>query len=115
MTQDSIRQARAWYWQRISAMVLAVFVVLHLVIMMYAIRGGLSASEILDRTQGNVLFGIFYGLFVLACAVHVPIGVAKIVQEWGGISPSVARGLSLLFSILIVGMGSAAVWGVSVR
>lgn len=112
MNEDAIAQARAWYWQRISAMVLAVFVVIHLVIMMYAIRGGLSAAEILDRTQGSLLIGVFYGLFVLACAVHVPIGIAKIVQEWGA-SPRVASRLSQLFAAVIVIMGLAAVWGVS--
>lgn len=112
MNEDAIAQARAWYWQRISAMVLAVFVVIHLVIMMYAIRGGLSAAEILDRTQGSLLVGVFYGLFVLACAVHVPIGIAKIVQEWGA-SPRVASRLSQLFAAVIVIMGLAAVWGVS--
>jgi fumarate reductase subunit C len=115
MNEDTIAQARAWYWQRISAMVLATFVVIHLVIMMYAIRGGLSAAEILDRTQGNLLVGVFYGLFVLACAVHVPIGIAKIVQEWGGASPRVASRLSQLFAAVIVIMGLAAVWGVSAQ
>ena len=30
----------------------------------YAIRGGLTAGEILGRTQGNWLFAIFYEIFV---------------------------------------------------
>jgi fumarate reductase subunit C len=51
----------------------------------------------------------------LACALHVPIGIAKIVQEWGGASPRVASRLSQLFAAVIVIMGLAAVWGVSAQ
>lgn len=79
---DVAAQARRWYWQRISAMVLALCVVLHLVLIVYAVRGGLSGAEILQRTRGSVAFGLFYLVFVLACAVHVPIGLARIAEEW---------------------------------
>ena len=47
-------QARLWDWQRISAMVLALCVAIHLVTIVYAVRGGLSAAEILARTQGKL-------------------------------------------------------------
>ena len=43
-----------WGAQRISAMVLAVCVLVHLATMIYAVRSGLSGAEILGRTQGNV-------------------------------------------------------------
>jgi fumarate reductase subunit C len=77
-----ITQAKLWYWQRISAMVLALCVIVHLVGIMFAVRGGLSGAEVLERTQGNWLFGAFYALFVLACTVHVPIGLMRIAEEW---------------------------------
>lgn len=109
---QAISEARAWYWQRISAMVLAVFVVVHLVIMVYAMKGGLTAAEILSRTQGNWFFGVFYAAFVIACAVHVPIGVAKIGKEWGSMSAVSARLLSRFLVVVILVMGFAAVWGV---
>ena len=54
MSSSSIAQAKAWYWQRISAMVLTIFVVVHLTIMIIAIRDGLTAAEILSRTQGSI-------------------------------------------------------------
>jgi len=54
-----VRQAKLWYLQRISAMVLGICVAIHLAIIFYAIRGGLTAGEILGRTQGNWLFAIF--------------------------------------------------------
>ena len=44
-------QARLWYWQRVSAMVLALCVVVHLATIVFAVRGGLSAGEILARTK----------------------------------------------------------------
>ena len=49
-----VAQAKRWYWQRISAMVLALCVLVHLAIMIYAVRGGLSAQEILARTRGEM-------------------------------------------------------------
>ena len=50
---DVAAQVRRWYWQRISAMVLALCVVVHLAVMIYAVRGGLSGAEILARTRGS--------------------------------------------------------------
>ncbi len=109
---QAISEARAWYWQRVSAMVLAIFVVVHLAIMVYAMKGGLTAAEILSRTQGNWIFGAFYAAFVIACAVHVPIGVAKIAKEWGSMSSKSAQLLSRFLVAVILVMGFAAVWGV---
>lgn len=107
-----VAEAKAWYWQRISAMVLAVFVVIHLVVMMIAVKGGLSAVEILSRTRGSWGFGIFYGLFVIACAVHVPIGLANIAREWSPLSEAAVRGLGRLMGAVILVLGFVAVWGV---
>ncbi|WVN41130.1 succinate dehydrogenase [beta proteobacterium MWH-UniP1] len=112
MSSSSIAQAKAWYWQRISAMVLTIFVVVHLTIMIIAIRDGLTAAEILSRTQGSIAFGLFYALFVLACAVHVPIGVAKILEEWLSLSAPAASLISKILAAVIVIMGLTAVWGV---
>lgn len=113
MSDASLRQARLWYVQRISAMVLAVCVLFHLGVIIYAVRGGLSGAEILARTHGNWGFGIFYGVFVLACAVHVPIGIANIAEEWFGLNASKAAILSNLFGIAILLMGLRAVFAVT--
>ena len=94
-----------WGAQRISAMVLAVCVVVHLVTMIYAVRSGLSGAEILGRTQGNPGWFAFYALFVAAVSVHAPIGLRTILSEsfsWRGQSADV-------FSA-IVGLG-LALWG----
>ena len=77
-----VTQAKLWYWQRLSAMVLALCVVSHLAMIVYASRGGLTAAEILARTRGNAPFAAFYSVFVAACAIHVPIGLKSIAVEW---------------------------------
>nr|WP_255696425.1 MULTISPECIES: succinate dehydrogenase [unclassified Polynucleobacter] len=94
-------------------MVLGICVAIHLAIIFYAIRGGLTAGEILGRTQGNWLFAIFYEIFVLACFIHAPIGLANILQEHFPQSK-----WSIFFAWLLAGLilvlGSAAVWGLAV-
>ncbi len=109
---QAIAQARRWYWQRISAMVLTLCVLVHLGGMIYAVRGGLSAAEILGRTQGNWAFGLFYAVFVIACTVHVPVGLANVAREWWGLGERAARVLSLAFALLLLVAGMRAVFAV---
>ena len=107
----AVLQAKLWYAQRISAMILGICVAIHLIIIFYAIRGGLSAQEILGRTQGNLAFALFYEIFVLACFVHAPIGVSNILQE-ALPNSGLAKPISWLLAILISTLGTTAVIGV---
>jgi fumarate reductase subunit C len=109
------RQIRweAWLWvaQRLSAMVLALCVLIHLITIIAAVRGGLSAAEILARTRGSVGWLSFYGLFALAVAVHAPIGLRSILAEWfswRGRSLDVA---AALFAAFLLGSGLRTVLG----
>jgi fumarate reductase subunit C len=98
-------QVLLWAAQRASAAVLALCVVVHLITIVYAVRSGLSAAEILGRTQGSAAWAIFYGVFVLAVAVHAPIGLRNVLAEtfgWRG------RGLEIL--VLAIGL-TVAIWG----
>ena len=70
--------------QRLSAAILAFAVAVHLATILYAVRGGLTAGEILGRTHGNLAFFCFYAVFVAAVAVHAPIGLRNVVREWTG-------------------------------
>ncbi len=94
-------------------MVLGICVAIHLGIIFYAIRGGLTAGEILGRTQGNWLFAIFYEIFVLACFIHAPIGLANILQEHFPQSKLSIFCAWLLAGLILI-LGSAAVWGLVV-
>lgn len=108
---SAITQAKLWYWQRITAMVLALCVLVHLAVIVHAVRGGLSAGEILGRLQGNWLFGGFYGVFVLACAVHVPIGLATVAAEWLRWRGRGAAFAAVLFGGFVAFMGLLAIYG----
>ena len=100
--------------QRLSAVVLAFAVAVHLATIVYAVRGGLAAGEILARTHGNAAFFAFYALFVVAVAVHAPIGLRNIIREW---TPWRARSLDLAlaaFAALLLVLGLRAVFAVYV-
>lgn len=101
-----------WAAQRYSAMVLALCVAVHLGVIVYAVHGGLSATEILGRTRGSVGWACFYALFLAAVAVHASIGLRNIVSEtsgWRGRSLDTAV---LVFTVLLVLWGARAVWAV---
>ena len=68
--------------QRVSAGVLAFAVTVHLATILYAVRTGLTAEEVLGRTRENVWFLAFYLVFVVAIAIHAPIGLRNVLREW---------------------------------
>ena len=95
--------------QRGSAFVLAPLVIIHLATMIYVIQGGLSAEEILSRTEGSAVWGTVYGLFVAAAAVHAPIGVRSIIREMTPWKGRMLDFTAFLFGTLIVVLGIRAV------
>ena len=101
-----------WVAQRLSAAVLALCVVVHLVTIIYAVQGGLSAGEILARTRGNVGWAAFYALFVIAVAIHAPIGLRSVLMEWANWRGRSRDGVLVIFSALLLMMGMRAVWAV---
>ena len=104
---------RLYMLQRLSALVMAPLVIGHLILMIYAIQGGLTAEEILGRTQGSILWFLFYGVFVVAVSIHGAIGLRTVAQEWGSL-----KGASLAVFMWAVGLalfvlGARAVWAVT--
>ena len=98
-------QAMLWLAQRITAGVLAVCVTVHLATIVYAVRGGLSAEEIFARTRGNHAWLAFYAVFVLAAAVHAPIGLRAIAIEWLGWRGRSRDAVLLVFSVALLWAG----------
>jgi fumarate reductase subunit C len=96
--------------QRASAAVLALAVAVHLATILYAERGGLTAGEILARTQGNSGFLAFYSLFVIAVALHAPIGLRNVLREWLGWKGSACDAALALFSLALLVFGLRAVF-----
>jgi fumarate reductase subunit C len=105
-------ETRLYLLQRATALLMVPLVVGHLAVMIWAVRGGLSAAEILGRTQGSVLAAGFYGLFVLAVAVHAPIGLRSILREWGGWPEPLLSTTSAAVGIVLAVLGLRAVWAV---
>jgi fumarate reductase subunit C len=101
-----------WIAQRASAAILALCVLVHIAVMVYAVQGGLSAGEILGRTRGNAGWAAFYAVFVVAVAVHAPIGLRAVATEWLGWRGHSLGILLFAFALLFLGMGLRAVWAV---
>lgn len=78
------REVSFWVAQRAASVVLAFCVIVHLATMIYAIRNGLTAAEILGRTRGSLGWGAFYCTFVIAAALHGALGLRTIAAEWLG-------------------------------
>ncbi len=106
------REVRLWAMQRASAAVLAVCVLVHLATIRYAVRGGLSAAEILERTRGNVAWAVFNAVFVSAAALHAAIGMRTILAEWLRWRGEAAELAVTAFALVLTSMGLRAVWAV---
>jgi fumarate reductase subunit C len=106
-------ETRLWIAQRISAATLALFVAVHLVTMIVAVRGGLSAADILGRTRGSAAWAIFYALFVLAVAVHAPIGLRNVAAEWLQWRGRGANACCVAIGVILLALGWRAVFAVT--
>ncbi|HEY3595977.1 MAG TPA: succinate dehydrogenase [Paraburkholderia sp.] len=99
-----------WRVQRISAMVLALCVAVHLVTMIIVVHGGLSAEAVVARLHGNAAWGFFYAVFVLAAAAHVPVGLRRIAEEWLGWRGASVFAASVLIGLMLALAGLRAVF-----
>lgn len=106
---------QAYLIQRISALIMAPLVLVHLAVIVYAIQGGLTAEEILSRTLGSVFWGFYYTVFVLAAGVHAAIGLRTVLFEWTSIRRSWLNVFSLATAGGLVLFGLRAVFAVTMR
>lgn len=106
------RETLLWFAQRASAAVLALCVAVHLITLIFAVRGGLSAAEILGRTRGSGGWMAFYALFVLAVSVHAPIGLRAIAIEWLGWRDASRDWAVLAIGVALAAAGLRAAWAV---
>jgi fumarate reductase subunit C len=98
-----------WLTQRASAAVLAVAVAVHLAGIVVAVRGGLTAAEIAGRVGGSVGWTAFYGVFVVAAALHAPIGIRTVLAETTPLPASAVNAIAVLFAALLLVTGLSAV------
>ena len=100
---------RLYFWQRLTAAFMLPLVLVHLAVIFYATRNGLSAADILARTRGSITWGLFYGLFVLAAAVHAPIGLRTVLCEWTPLGSRSCTLAAITFGLLLLALGVRAV------
>lgn len=100
---------RLYILQRGAAALMAPMVLLHIAVIFYANHKGLSAADILARTRGSVAWAAFYGVFVIAVAVHASIGLRTIVAEWVGLRGRIRNLAAIVFGLLLLMLGLRAV------
>ncbi len=102
-----------WLWlaHRATAVLLAPLILVHLVTMILAVRGGLDAAEIVARTRGSLVWGGFYFLFVAAAAVHASIGLRSFLIEQVRLGQAAATWLGGVIGFALLWLGGRAVAG----
>ena len=73
----------------------------------------MCSSDLLGRTRGSVSWGAFYGVFVLAVAIHAPLGVRTIAAEWLGWRGRAANIVVALFGVALAVLGARAIVAVT--
>ena len=110
---DPMRGVRYAAWrfvlQRASAMVLALCVVVHLATIVYAVRHALTAEAIVARMHSSLFWPTFYALFVVAVAVHAPLGLRAIADEWLALRGRATDVVLALFALVLLAGGLYAV------
>jgi fumarate reductase subunit C len=104
-----VTAVRLYVWQRMTAALMVPLIVVHLIVIIYATNRGLSAAEILGRTRGSVVWGLYYGTFVVAAAVHGAIGVRGVAREWLGWREKALDRLMWILGALLLILGLRAV------
>jgi fumarate reductase subunit C len=98
-----------YLWQRGTAALIAPMVLVHLAVIFYATRHGLSAADIVGRVRGSFMWGGFYTLFVFAASIHAGIGIRNILAEWSPLAERSAGFAAAAFGLLLFGLGLRAV------
>ncbi len=98
-----------YVWQRLTAALMVPLVLVHVVVIFYATRQGMTAADILARTRGSIAWASFYGAFVVAVAIHAAIGVRNVLTEWSPLEDRSAGILAAVFGLLLLALGARAV------
>src|SRR5580704_13638204 len=94
-----------YVWQRATAALMAPLVLIHIAVIFYATRQGMSAADILSRTHGSMVWASFYGLFVAAVSIHAAIGVRNILTEWSPLEDRGAGWCAITLGVILALLG----------
>jgi fumarate reductase subunit C len=105
---------RLYLWQRATAAAMVPLVLVHIAVIFYATRKGMTAADILSRTHGSIVWASYYGLFVAAASIHASIGVRNVLTEWSPLTDPRAGLFATVFGLLLAALGARAVFAVVV-
>ena len=94
---------RLYVWQRLTAALMVPLVLLHVAVIFYATRKGMTAADILARTRDSIVWASLYGVFVAAAAVHAAIGVRNVLTEWSPLNDRERQHICHVFGVLAAG------------
>jgi succinate dehydrogenase subunit C len=100
---------RLYVWQRATAALMAPLVLVHIAVIFYATRQGMTAADILSRTHGSIAWASYYALFVAAAAIHASIGVRNVLTEWSPLKDRGAGLFGIAFGVALLVLGLRAV------
>ena len=100
---------RLYVWQRLMAAIMAPLVLVHIAVIFYATRQGMTAADILARTHGSLAWAAFYGIFVAAVSIHAAIGMRNVLAEWSPLGDRRAGLSAIGFGVLLGLLGLRAV------
>jgi fumarate reductase subunit C len=100
---------RLYVWQRATAALMLPLVLLHVAVIFYATRRGMTAADILARTRGSIVWAVLYGTFVIAVAIHAAIGVYNVLIEWSPLGERAASLFAMAFGATLLLLGLRAV------
>ena len=101
-----------YIWQRGTAALMLPLVLVHVAVIFYATRKGMTAADILARTRGSVVWASFYGVFVCAAAIHASIGLRNVLTEWSPLQDRGAGWCAIVFGLVLLMLGLRAVFAV---
>lgn len=98
-----------WYWQRVSAVVLAILLPLLFILVMAVYSGGLNQTNLLGLLD-HFIIRILHTLLLLALLMHAYLGIRVIVEDY------VHRiGLRVpLMALLLATAAGFAIWWLSI-
>ena len=101
---------RLYVWQRLTAALMVPLVLVHVAVIFYATRQGMTAADILARTRGSIVWASLYSIFVVAAALHAAIGVHNVLTEWSPLRDRSAGIFATVFgtSLLLLGLRAVA-------
>jgi fumarate reductase subunit C len=103
---------RLYLWQRATAALMVPLVLVHIAVIFYATRNGMTAADILSRTHNSIVWASYYELFVAAASIHAAIGVRNVLTEWSPLPDRRAGLFALLFGLFLAALGGRAVFAV---